>query len=87
MPYVIDLNEDIFGAGIADAGVKAVAFSPNGEYLATASLNAARIWHWRRQDLIHDACDRLTGQLSPEEWRIYLGNEKYQPTCQNLTTW
>jgi hypothetical protein len=36
------------------------------------------------KDLIDEACARLTRNLTPEEWRQYLGDEPYRKTCPNL---
>jgi hypothetical protein len=35
-------------------------------------------------DLIADACSRLPRNLTRLEWRQYLGDEPYRPTCPNL---
>ncbi len=36
------------------------------------------------EDLIQEACSRLTANLSPAQWNEYLGNEPYRKTCPNL---
>jgi WD40 repeat protein/energy-coupling factor transporter ATP-binding protein EcfA2 len=65
--------------------VTAVAFSPDGKYLATASWDkTARVQLWRSEDLIEEACTRLTGNLTPEEWNQYLPGEPDRDTCPNL---
>ncbi|MGF1537411.1 MAG: hypothetical protein ACFB4J_13150 [Elainellaceae cyanobacterium] len=35
-------------------------------------------------DLIAEACRRLTRNLTLQEWRQYLGDEPYQATCPSL---
>jgi uncharacterized protein with WD repeat len=65
--------------------VLAVAFSPDGRWLATGSDdNTARVWLVRPEDLIAEACSRLTRNLTREEWRRYLSDEPYRLTCPNL---
>jgi WD40 repeat protein len=61
-----------------------VAFSPDGLYLATIGGSAGRLWLWRPQDLIDEACSRLTRNLTQDEWKHYLPTETYHKTCPNL---
>ena len=78
-----------------------VKFSADGKWLATltegSSLvtvvsshpevpnSVARVWLWRPEDLIASACARLTRNLTLEEWRNYIGDEPYRPTCPDLS--
>jgi Novel STAND NTPase 1/WD domain, G-beta repeat len=66
----------------ADA-VRAVAFSPDGKWLATRSNNTARVWLWR-EVLWNEACARLPRNLEKDEWKRYLHEELYRETCTNL---
>jgi|YNPBryunderm2012_1023409.scaffolds.fasta_scaffold62858_1 hypothetical protein len=63
--------------------VTAVAFSPNGQYVVSGSGDGtARVWWWRPKDLIAESCRRLPRNLTPEEWRQYVGPEApYHATC------
>jgi WD40 repeat protein len=62
-----------------------VAFSPDGELLPIASYDhTARLWGWRPENLIAETCRRLPRNLTSEEWRKYLGDEPFRPTCPNL---
>jgi WD40 repeat protein len=64
-----------------------VEYSPDGKYLATADQDgSAPIWYLQREDLIEAACSRLTRNLTQEEWHLYLHNEPYRKTCQNLNS-
>ena len=70
---------------IHDANVTAVAFSRDGRMIATASAdNTAEIRYVHTQDLITQACLRLTRNLTLREWRRYIGEEPYRRTCEDL---
>ena len=66
-----------------DAWMTAVAFSPDGRSVVSRSGDrTARVWWWRPEDLIAEACRRLPRNLTPEEWRQYVGPEApYHVTC------
>ncbi len=62
-----------------------VAFSPDGKYIATASRdNTAKLWIRDTKDLINEASKRLTRNLTPEEWKEYMGDKPYHKTFPNL---
>ncbi|MUG95108.1 hypothetical protein F7734_23195 [Scytonema sp. UIC 10036] len=73
-----------------EAETYSVTFSPDSKYLITESTNqVVRVWSLSQEDLIADACSRLTRNLSREEWQQYLGAgipllDRYRKTCQNL---
>ena len=65
--------------------VSAVSFSPDGRLVVSGSGdNTVRMHRWRPEDLIAEACSRLTRNLTKGEWRLYLGDEPYQKTCKHL---
>jgi hypothetical protein len=69
--------------------LSAVAFTPDGRYVTTASTSThsglLQDWVWRREDFVQAACARVAYNLSPQEWRLYLGDEPYQPACPHVT--
>jgi len=66
--------------------VVSATFSPDGRRVGMAGgyNNEIRVVLWHPEDLIAEACSRLTRNLTREEWRLYLGDEPYRPTCPNL---
>ena len=56
-------------------------FSASGEYIGTDEDRALGIWLWRPEDILAEACDRVTRALTLSEWEFYLGDESYAPMC------
>ena len=67
--------------------VQAVAFSPDSQYLATASDDkTARLWSTALGDMFRQLCAGHGRNLSHSEWRRYLGDLPWQPTCESWPT-
>jgi WD40 repeat protein len=59
-----------------------IAVSPDGKYLATADeQGVVYTWFLRPDDLIDEACRRLTRNLTQDEWREFVADGPYVPTC------
>jgi WD40 repeat protein len=68
-----------------DAAVTTAEFSTDGRWLLTASEDhTVRIWKWRAQDVVAEICARVTRNLTLEEWRRFVGEEPYRPTCPKI---
>lgn len=62
------------------------SFSPNNKYILTGSTDKkVRVWYWRTEELIDDACSRMSRNLTRAEWDQYIGDAlPYQAVCPNL---
>jgi WD40 repeat protein len=69
-----------------DGGAESVAFSPDGKYVVSGSNdNTARVWIYRPEDLIAEACSRVARNFTRAEWQQYIGDGlPYQAVCPNL---
>jgi WD40 repeat protein len=85
----LTLWDTVKGARLAelpDAGfLDAAAFSPDGRYLLAGYQERwAALWLWRSTDLRDQACERLTRNLSREQWTHWFPKEPYRKICGNL---
>ena len=57
--------------------VRAVRFSPDGLKLSTLSLNGnVGVSSLGREDLLKEVCSRLPRNLTPQEWKQYIGDNR-----------
>ncbi|HSP99646.1 MAG TPA: hypothetical protein VL049_20680, partial [Candidatus Dormibacteraeota bacterium] len=68
-----------------EQAVADVAFSADERYLVTASGPVARVLMWRPEDLVQEACSRLSRPFSEEDWTQYVGHVPYTARCPQLT--
>jgi WD40 repeat protein len=65
--------------------VNSVAFSPDGKYVLSGSSDTfAHMSYWQIDDLIAEACKRLSRNLTHEEWAQFVIDQPYRATCVNL---
>jgi WD40 repeat protein len=74
---------------LEDPELEAIHLSPNGQYLATAQVDrdsghlSFSVYAWWTEDLVAQACGRLRRDLTPDEWRQYVGQYgSYWKTCK-----
>lgn len=70
-------------AGEEDS-IDLVAFTSNQKYLLSANRNAIRVRLWSPDDMVAEACNRLTRNLTKDEWKRYFGDAPYRKTCETL---
>jgi WD40 repeat protein/energy-coupling factor transporter ATP-binding protein EcfA2 len=59
-------------------------FSADGKYLAALSSREAWFWLWDPQLLVAAACQRLSSNISEEQWHEYVGERNYRSVCENI---
>lgn len=81
----VSTGDDIFDLGL-DYNVHHTAFSPGGKYIVTAGdgFGTAEVWMYKTDDIINKIGTVLTRNLTPEEWKRYMGDEPYHKTFPDL---
>lgn len=75
-PVVLQSHED---------NVMSLAFSQDGRWLATSSLDGTvRLWRTSLDELAAVACQVAGRNLTQDEWEQYFGGEEYRRTCDSL---
>ena len=65
--------------------VASLAFSPNGQRLASGSDKTIHIWIARTEILTDIVCEKVWSNLTWDEWRQFIGADiPYERTCSNL---
>ena len=61
-------------------------FGPNGDYFVTAAGDGKiRRYPTKIDDMAAEICSHITlGNMSPNEWRQYVGEIDYQKTCEDI---
>jgi len=65
--------------------VTSVAYSPDGKRLASANdLDRVSLWDVHAGSWATRACQVVNRNLTPQEWRSFLGDAPYEPICPGL---
>lgn len=67
-------------------GIFNIAFSPDDQQLLIQSgISSAYLWRYLPGDVVSEACNRVSRNLTLEEWQTFIGDEPYRPTCPDLS--
>jgi WD40 repeat protein len=61
--------------------VYTLAFSPDGQTLATGGMGGAVIWQLNVADAIKWICATTSNVLTPTQWHTYIPQLPYNPPC------
>jgi WD40 repeat protein len=65
--------------------LQSLRFSDDGRLLlAAVGGRIARILPWRPEDLVYELCQRLTRNMTENEWAARFSGEAYRRSCENL---
>ncbi|MGH3801782.1 MAG: hypothetical protein ACRDTD_16945, partial [Pseudonocardiaceae bacterium] len=59
-----------------------VAFSRDGQFLASASGNTVGLWDLNKEHAIRRICASTQGVLTPERWQQHIPQVSYQLPCR-----
>ncbi len=67
------------------APIKSLAYTPDGSQVISVSSDGGyEVSYWKPEDMMVQACLRLTRNLTISEWAKYFSNIEYHATCDNL---
>jgi WD40 repeat protein len=71
---------------VHEGAVAYALFTPDGTKLITTNNHdTVSMWNWLPEDMIAEACTRLSINLKQDEWKLYSGcDEPYKSRCDNL---
>jgi WD40 repeat protein len=70
--------------GHTDGVWQAVWNSDESRILTASDDGTVRQWYTRMEDLLEAACQRASRNMTEAEWRQFMGDEEYRPTCPEL---
>ncbi|MGE0772138.1 MAG: hypothetical protein AB7K37_10535 [Cyclobacteriaceae bacterium] len=85
--WVVDHVEDLpIQMDNNNGNIWDIAFAKGSDYLiATCNSGEIRVWPTNPRMLAEQVCPRLSRNMTPEEWEIYVANGiEYESTCKSL---
>jgi len=85
--WVVDQEEDLpITMDNNNGNIWKIAFAANSNYLLASCNNGEiRVWQTNSRMLAEQVCPKLTRNMTPEEWKTYVGNDiGYESTCKSL---
>ncbi|MGE0590327.1 MAG: hypothetical protein AB7O48_17230 [Cyclobacteriaceae bacterium] len=85
--WVVDQEEDLpILMDNNNGNIWDIGFAKGSDYLLASCNNGEiRIWPTNTRMLAEQVCPKLTRNMTPEEWEIYVANGiLYEPTCKSL---
>ncbi|MBI5838607.1 MAG: TIR domain-containing protein [Chloroflexi bacterium] len=73
-----------------NTSVTSVSFSNDGSLLMTVARKTVQVWDItvikpiKTENIVENACSRLSENMSENNWKYFFNNEPYQQACPNL---
>jgi WD40 repeat protein len=85
--WVVDQEQDLpITMNNNNGNIWKISFSANSDYLLASCNNGEiKVWQTDIRTLAEQVCPKLKRNMTPEEWKVYVGNDlDYEPTCKSF---